>query len=486
MLSLDRAGLMGGTLTALTENEVEQIHEGALRVLSGTGIAINDETVLEILENAGCRLERESRRVYLAEDAIAEALSAAPRAFTLFTRTGQAAINLGSGSFSARLSSGATGMLDLETGLKRAPTLQDAADALRLADALPHIHGVSTMAVQPAEVPVTSIDLEMMRLALTHTAKPLGYVCLNEEFIEPVLDMAAAAAGGMDHLRERPFLTALAESTSPLRLVPSQMKVLRTFAARGLPLTLHAHPIAGLSAPVTLAGELVITHAEVLALAAIAQLVRPGTPVAYGMSASVPDMRNGRNLSGAPEIGLLGTAVAQLARRVGLPCVMSSGSDAFEPGVQSVLERLMTLLPPALAGIDLVNLSTLETKMAFSQVQLVLDDMLLGIVGRLLKGITVDDESLALDLIAELGSGGMYLSADHTRRHFRAELLTPELTHHEPRDSWERNGRPTLQTRAQDRVRQILATHQSLPLPGSTAAQLDEIVQAAVRVHRSP
>jgi trimethylamine--corrinoid protein Co-methyltransferase len=139
--------------------------------------------------------------------------------------------------------------------------------------------------------------------------------------------MVATVAGGMANLQKRPFNTALAESTSPLRFVPSQMKVLKAFATNGLPLTLHAHPIAGLSAPVTLAGELVVTHAEVLALATITQLVRPGTPVVYGMSSSVPNMRDATNLSGAVEIGLLGAAIVQLARRISIPCVMSSGID---------------------------------------------------------------------------------------------------------------------------------------------------------------
>ncbi len=233
-------------------------------------------------------------------------------------------MSLGPGRLHARTSSGATGFVDLYSGQLRAPTSRDAAAAARLADALPHVHGVSTMAAQPADVPVTSVDVHTLRIALANTTKPLGYVCLNESLIEPVLDMLAVAVGGEQALREKPIITALAESTSPLRLVSSQLSVLQAFARRGLPLTLHAHPMAGFTAPVTLSGELVITHAEVLALVTIAQLIRPGTPVVYGMSSSVPDMRGGTNLSGAVEIGLLGAAVARLARHCGLPCVMSS------------------------------------------------------------------------------------------------------------------------------------------------------------------
>jgi trimethylamine--corrinoid protein Co-methyltransferase len=237
---------------------------------------------------------------------------------------------------------------------------------------------------------------------------------------------------------------------------------------------------------VTLAGELVITHAEVLALIAIAQLVKPGTPVVYGMSSSVPDMRNAANLSGAVEIGLLGVAAAQLARHCGVPCVVSSGSDAHRPGAQSVLERLMTLLPPALAGVDLINLSTLETKMSFSMEQLVIDDAALSMVERVLRGITVDDETLARDLIQQVGPAGSFVTADHTFEHHRDELLTCELIDHTPRETWEAAGAMDMEARARQEVARLLAEHRHPTLPAQVAAQLDEIVAAIEATDRSP
>jgi trimethylamine--corrinoid protein Co-methyltransferase len=237
--------------------------------------------------------------------------------------------------------------------------------------------------------------------------------------------------------------------------------------------------MAGLTAPLTLAGELVITHAEILALVTIAQLIRPGTPVVYGMSSSVPDMRNGANLSGAVEIGLLGAAVARLARCCGLPCVMSSGTDAHRPGAQAVLERLMTLLPPALAGVDLINLSTLETKMTFSLEQLVVDETILSIIERILRGMTVNDETLALDLIHQIGPGGAFVATDHTVDHLRDELLIPDLIGRETRDAWEAAGTPDMVTRAREKARRILDEHHAPPLPARVAERLDEIEKEA-------
>jgi trimethylamine--corrinoid protein Co-methyltransferase len=479
MLGLGRTGLKGILLHALTEDEVELIHRGALQTLAQTGIVVHDDATSTLLNEAGCQVDQEDQksRAYIPAQVVEDAVAQAPPVVIIYNRLGEQAMALGTGQLHARTSSGATGILDLGNERRREATCQDAGDAARLADALPHIHGVSTMAVQPADIPVTTVDVHTVKVALANTVKPLGYVCLNEHLIEAVIAMVAVAVGGDENLRQRPSITALAESTSPLQLVPSQLAVLKAFASRGLPLTLHAHPMAGFTAPVTLAGELVITHAEVLALATIAQLIRPNTPVVYGMSSSVPDMRSGANLSGAVEIGLLGVAATQLARRSGLPCIMSSGSDAHRPGAQGVMERLMSLLPPALAGIDLVNLSAIDTKMTFSLEQLIIDETILSTVERYLRGITVDEETLALDLIQGVGPMGSFITEDHTIRHFRDELLTLGLIDHAPRKPWKASGAPDMQTRARGEVRRILAEHRPPPLPDGVAVRLDEIVE---------
>jgi trimethylamine--corrinoid protein Co-methyltransferase len=484
MPGIDRKGLRAGLFSLLTSSDLERIHDGALQVLAQTGIVVQHQPTLTLLEGAGCRAMHEVQRAYLPADLIEETIARAPRVVELYDRSGKPAMALGAGPLHARTSSGATSILDTVGGACRPATRRDAALVARLADALPHVHGVSTMAVQPADVPVSMVDLHALHIALTNTSKPLGYVCLNDGLLDWVLAMAAAAAGGEASLLERPFLTALAESTSPLRFVSSQMAVLQAFASRGLPLTLHAHPMAGLTAPVTLAGELVVTHAEVLALVTIAQLIRPGTPVVYGMSSSVPDMRSGTNLSGAVEIGLLGAAVAQLARRCGLPCVVSTGTDAHAPGDQSVMERLVTLLLPAFAGVDLANLTTLSTKMCFSLDQLVLDDTILDLVKRCLRGITVDDRSLALDLIDEIGPGGTFIVADHTLRHFRDELLVPDLIDRRGREAWQAGGAPGMCEFAREKARHILAEHRPVPLADGLAVQFDEIVREAEKEHR--
>ena len=206
MSGIDRPGL--DYLPVLTEPDVQRIHTAALEVLSRTGLVVLDDEVLILLDRAGCPVNYEERHTRIPAPVVQDALATAPSLVTLYNRLREPAMSLGAGPLHARTSSGATGILDLESGRRREPTRTDAAAVARLADALPHVHGVSTMAVQPADVPATLVDVHAMRLALVNTIKPLGYVCLNPHLIEPVLSMLSVVAGGEEALRQRPTVTA--------------------------------------------------------------------------------------------------------------------------------------------------------------------------------------------------------------------------------------------------------------------------------------
>lgn len=435
----------------LSADEVERIHTGALEILAETGMVVRDGELVQRLQEAGCPADPGQGRVKIPPGLVEEALRRAPHVVTLCGRSSELDMQLGDGRVYGRTPGGATRILDLETGSVRESTRADAVELVRLADALPNIHGISMCQVVPMDAPRDRVDLTMAQLSLANTGKHLFYVCHNDDLVEAVIEMAASQVGGYDALRERPIVSPLCESTSPLRLVESQAKVLKSFAGRGLPLRLHAHPIAGFTSPVTLAGELVVTHAEVLGLVVIAQLVAPHLPVVYGMSSSVPDMKTGLNLAGAVEIGLLGAAVAQLAGRIGIPCSVSSGIDADLPGAQAILERMMTALPPILAGADLINLCPVDSKLTFSAEQLVMDDEVMRWVGYYLRGMSVDEESLALGLIHSVGPGGTFVGKAHTARHLRQSLLLEGLI----------RGRSTdpaadLTSRARQKAREIL------------------------------
>lgn len=448
MVGFPRAG---GLLQPLSADQVEEIHVASLRVLETTGLLVRDPEILHLLGKSGCRVEPERDLARIPSDLVLEALRQSPRVVTLCGRDSGHDLALGDGCVYARTPGGATQLLDPETGTVRDATKGDVADCVRLADGLPNIHGISMCQVVPLDVPRHQMDIHSAEASFANTRKHLFYVCHNEESIDAVIEMAAALVGGVEALKARPIISPLCESTSPLTLAHDQAKVLKRFAASGLPLRLHAHPMAGLTSPVTLAGELVVTNAEVLGMLVIAQCVAPGVPVVYGMSSSVPDMTTGKNLAGAVEIGLLGAAVGQLARRYGLPSSVSSGIDAMAPGAQAMLERLMTALPPILAGVNLINLCTTGGKMVFSPEQLVIDDETMRWIGRYLRGIRVSDEALALDLIAAIGPGGFYADQEHTAQQFRQELLHTGLIR-----GGGSEGATELRERARQKVREIL------------------------------
>jgi trimethylamine--corrinoid protein Co-methyltransferase len=467
----------GNLLRTLTEeDEVERIHQGSARVLEEIGIVVDHSEIRSLLEQAGCRIDHDSGLTKFPPKLVDEAVARAPSEVLLCGRDGQHDMRVGDGKLYARIPGGAPGILDLETRAWRPPLKQDVADIARVADALEHINGVSMFPVVPSDVSIEVVDVHAAEAAFRHTSKHLFYVCHNAALIDKVIALAVAVAGDDEALQHRPLLSALAEATAPLRLVEDQLRVLVAFARRGLPLMLHSHPIAGLTSPVTLAGELVLTNAEILSLVVIAQLIRPGTPVVYGMSSSVPDMRSTINLAGAVEIGLLGAAVAQMAKRYGLPCAMTSGIDAKVPDAQAAMDRLLTMLPPVLAGIDLVNISTTDTKLTFCLEQLVIDNEILAAVRRYLQGIQVDDETLALGLIAQVGPGGAFIATDHTVRHHRRELLLSKLLSREPRAVWEEGGAKDLWERASETVRRILEEHEPLPLSEEASHRIAAVV----------
>jgi trimethylamine--corrinoid protein Co-methyltransferase len=466
----------GNYLQTLTYEEIERIHQTSLEVLERTGMIIRDGEIVQLLEETGCEVDLDRGLVKISRGLVEEAIEKAPSIVTLCGRSGEHDLHLGDGKVYARTAGGATRILDLEAGAARSATKEDVAAGARLADALPNIHGVSMNQVVPMDVPVGLIDVHAADVSFCNTGKHLFYICHNEDLIEHVIEMAAIVIGGDEALRERPIVNGLCEATAPLRLVESQARVLKSFAANSLPLRLHSHPVAGFTSPVTLAGELVITNAEILGLVVISQLINPHTPVIYGMSSSIPDMRTSLNLAGAVEIGLLGAAIAQLARHYSLPCSMTSAIDAEFPGPQAVLERLMTSLLPILAGVDLINLNTIQTKLTFSLEQLVIDDEIMRWIAHYLRGIRIDDETLAVDLINEVGPGGAFFDKGHTARHLRDELLLEGLI----REPW-KNGEKDLRSKARRRAKEILIQHRSKPLGEEIIMKFAEIVGEARR-----
>jgi trimethylamine--corrinoid protein Co-methyltransferase len=253
-----------------------------------------------------------------------------------------------------------------------------------------------------------------------------------------------------------------------------QLEGLFICAEYGQPLAMSPEAIAGATAPVTLAGLLVQQNANIMAHVTLAQIVRPGTPVLYGTVSTVANMRVGNVALGSVETGLISAGAAQMARYYGLPCrSVGAATESKLEDLQAGLERTATLLPPVLAGVNFITCGgTLDSTMLESDALLMLDDELCGMALRLARGVDVNDDTLALDLIQQIDTIGNYLAEGHTVRHFRREHYIPNLLPREPYDAWEQAGSRSVLDCARERVREVLAQHQPRELDPSMEQEL--------------
>jgi trimethylamine--corrinoid protein Co-methyltransferase len=294
-----------------------------------------------------------------------------------------------------------------------------------------------------------------------------------------MMRMMAIAAGGKEELRIRPRFFAICSVSSPLQMIQMQLEGLLICAEYGQPLAMSPEAIAGATAPATLAGLLAQQNANILAHVTLAQIARPGTPVLYGTVSTIANMRLGAVALGAVETGLITAASAQLARHYGLPCrSVGSTTESKLEDVQAGLERAATLIPAVLAGVNFITCGgTLDSTMLESHLLLALDDEVCGMVLRMAEGITVSDETLALDVIRQVNFSANYLTEQHTRRHFRQEHYIPKLLVREGYETWEKEGRKTVLDQARERVREILDAHQPRELDPVMEKGLQEYLE---------
>jgi trimethylamine--corrinoid protein Co-methyltransferase len=293
--------------------------------------------------------------------------------------------------------------------------------------------------------------------------------------------MMAIAVGGKEELKRRPRFFGICSVMTPLQMIKLQLEGMFLFAEYGQPMAMSPEAMAGATAPATLAGLLAQQNAEILAHITLAQIIAPGTPVLYGNVSTVADMATGNVALGAVESGLITAGAAQLARHYGLPCrSVGGGTDAKTVDLQCMLERVSTLLPAVLAGAHFITCGgTLESTTTESHPLLVLDDELCGLALRLARGIEVNEETIALDLIKEVGWGGHYLDQLHTAQHYRREHFLPKFLRRDSREIWERKGSKTALDLARERAGELLAKHQQRELNPAVEREMLEYVTKA-------
>jgi len=458
-----RKGIPGGSYRPLTDGAIKKIDQTVMRVIEEIGFQVNSEAALSIFETAGAQVNREEQLVRIPQQMVRELIQMAPSEISLCGQEERHDILLGGNRVYAGTGGTALNIYEPGTDTKRLANLQDLRRIARLCDRLDNIH-IFMLPIYPSELPVEQVDVNRFFTALDNTTKHVMGGVYAIDGVRQVIRMAEIIAGSAEKLRERPLISMITCSISPMKLDAHYGDLVVSIAKSGIPLVCPAEPLCGATSPVTLAGNLVIQTVDSLMGVMLTQIVNPGTPAIFGSVATSTNLNNLNYLAGSIEMGLLNAAGAQMAQYYRLPFYATGGmTDSKVLDTQSGYESALTSMLCALAGSNFIHdaAGLMEFAMTVCLEKFVIDNEILGMVMRAVDGIKVDDETLAFDLIREVGPGGNFVTSKHTRHFMRSEHYQPILSDRDSREEWQGKGGKTTWERAGDTVRELLASANS-------------------------
>jgi len=462
----------------LSDDQKVLIHQATLELLHRTGVRVLVAEVRELLAKAGCWLDDE--RVRIPSHLIDWAIRAALNRVVLCDRDGKPAMFLEGYKSYYGTGSDTPYVIDAHSGERRKAILDDVANVARLVDALPNISFLMCMGIA-SDVTATISDLYHFKAMVSNTAKPIVYTAWNRQNLEAILEMAEIVVGGAEALQRNPFCALYSEPIAPLTHGKESCEKLLYICQKGLPVVYTPGLITGASSPVTRAGAVVQANAELMSGLLICQLIREGTPmIAGGSGMMTMDMSTMLASYGAPEFMLDWCALSEMSHYYDLPIFGFAGvSDAKTFDQQAAIEGSLWVLLAALSGGNLVHdVGYIESGLTTSYEMLVSMDESIGLVRRFMEGVEITDETLALNVLDDVGPGGHFLMEEHTLRHCR-ENWYPKLFERGNRESWESSGCLRLDDRAKAYVINILDDHKPAPLDEGVLARLETIIQHA-------
>lgn len=455
-------GLRGEDYRPLTEDELIRMENAIYEILTSTGLEVNNEKARKIFAEGGAEVDNENKRVRLTSSMIDEALEQAPSSVTLYGRNSQHNLEVSENRVYFGTGGTVLNVLDLDTGRKRKVEISDVADISRLVDYLDNIDFL-VIPVYPQNCDDENVDINRFYHSLQNTRKHVMGGVYSSRGIEKVVNLASKLAGGKENLREKPFVSFITCVVSPLILDKTYTDFLIKVSRAGLPLAIPAEPLAGATGPITIAGNIILMAAESLAGVVLAQLVNPGTPVLFASTASVLDLKQALYITGEIEMGLMHAGLAQLSQHLELPLYSTAGmSDAKVLDVQAGYESAMTNLITGMAGANFIHdaAGLLEMCQTVAYEKYVVDNEIIGMAKRAVRGIEVNKDTLALDVIKRIGPGGEYLTDEHTYRYMKSEYYQPVLSDRRPREKWENAGEKKADRRAAEIAADILASYE--------------------------
>ena len=468
-------------LKLLTSNEVTILHEKCLYLLSNKGVSVEYDKALEILDKGGADVDYATQMVRFPRDIIETALKTAPKTFTVNGSEKKYDFKLPhpTGSFYTCTCVQSMRYHDPEANRFSDVTSERMAEWVQLASALDHIDKI---AIQTAmDVPQETADVHSLNILLRNTSKPLMVLPYCLETVEYQFELMLARAGSAEALRERPMLFTYPTSLSPLKFKPMDMEEMIQSCRYGVPMVANSLGIAGGTAPMTIAGTVLLACVEIMAMVVMAQLMAPGIPVIPSVYTSSMEMATGNALLGNTESMLARATGSQFIKEAfDLPVeTFSFMTDAYLSDGQAILEKALMPALISLSGSDIqYGAGRLGGSTYASPVQLVIDDQVAQIVKRCIAGVKISEDELAMEEIMNIESGSDFMSSDHTLRHCR-DLIRPDLFAAPSIDDWEAKGRKDLYQRAVEKYRDMKKDLAPPVLPEEVRKEMDKITKHA-------
>ncbi len=463
-----------------SEMELECLHNSTLDILENTGVLVEEEEALRLFAAGGADVNRSTGMVRIPKWMVEEAIITSPRSFRLAGRMPESDYMLENGRVGFTSISVAVNVRDMDTQEVRPSTKNDLEVFTHIMDQLEH-YNICLYPLLPTDVPAESADMHALQAYLENTTKHV-MLCANDSITaQAIIALAAEVVGGRDKLKDRPILSVIGCPKSPLSLSTEVTVGLIACAKVDLPVVAMPMALSGGTGPVTLAGTLVQHNAEVLSCLVLSQLVKKGAPFIYGSCTTSMDVRRGQCTTGSAEHAMFAAGTTRLSQYYKLPYIgPGTWTDSKINDMQAGYEKALSTLLPALAGSNLLFGGGCQTGgLVADFATLVADNDLFKIVQFILRGIPLDEESLALKVIKEVGPQNEYMTHRHTLKNMRSGQCWPEFFNRDSAEGWKNKGRPTVEKLALEKAKTLRSREARHPLPAETKARLADIIKQA-------
>ena len=465
-------------LQPVPDEQMQEIYHGVLRVIEKIGFRVAHPEALELLAKAGCSVE-DGSLVRIPRRLVEEAIGTAPKRIPIYDRQGNPALDLQGTNTYYGTGSDLPKTYDPFSSELRSSTAQDIANMARVVDYLPNIDFLMSYGIpfdRPNRLHYRYEFFEMVK----NTTKPIVFTSSDGDDSRKIIEMAAVAVGGLHKLQAKPFILNYCQPISPLQHSLEGMGKILVCSELGIPINYPPGLMPGGTAPVTLAGAITLSIAEALSGLVIHQLKRPGSPIVLGGAHGCMDMMTTVNVYACPERLLTMWVLSSFYQSLGIPTWGFGGcSDAQSLDEQAGMEFAMLDMWASMTGVNLAHdTGYLGSGMIGALEAIVFNDEIISYTKHVMRGIEVNDQTLALDAIERVGPGGHYLDDEHTAINFRSALWKPGLSNRLRYDEWNKTGGKRLGERLNEKVRQILSEHQPKALSEEQIAQIEAIINS--------